>query len=193
MYSQQRTAILLDHDQNSMNLPYKHTWKQVTLPNDFQNQLGVVRGDALIIRPHMLSKTAACVVVGNGPAKDMGNDIVRVDADTRRIIKSSIGQAVLVEKIDVIPAEEIKIEWFISSMVKKYIEPSTSQKITDTLRDFIFVELADLPLMIADRFKTVLTLPDNPEHSFNVTYWLRKIKPGFPVVKLVPSTQLIVY
>lgn len=193
MYSQQRLAILLDHDPSSLNLPYKHSWKQVTLPNDFQNQLGVVRGDTLIIRPHMLSKTAACVVVGTGPAKDMGNDIVRVDAGTRRIIKTSVGQQVLVEKIDVIPAEEIKIEWYVSSMIKKHIEEHTKQKITYTLKDFLFVELADLPLMQADRFQTILTLPDNPEHSYNVTYWIRKIKPGFPVVKIVPSTRLTVY
>ena len=86
MYSQQRMAILLDHDLDAMALPYKHNWKQVTVPRDFQNQLGVVKGDTLIIRPNMLSKTAACVVVGDGPLDDMGNDIVRVNSHTRRII-----------------------------------------------------------------------------------------------------------
>ena len=193
MYSQQRTAILLDHDLEALNLPYKYDWKQVTVPRDFQNQLGVVKGDTLIIRPHMLSKTAACVVVGDGPMSDMGNDNDRVNADTRRIIKTKIGQAVLVEKIDVIPAEEIKVEWFIHSLIKKYIEPELRQMITDLLRQFIFIELADLPLMTADRFVTTLTLPDNPEHTYNVTYWIRKLKPGFPVVKLIPATKLEVY
>lgn len=192
MYSQQRTAILLDHDLNSINLPYKHNWKQITLPIDLQNQLGVVKGDTVIIRPNMLSKTAACVVVGEGPLNDIGN-IVRVDTYTRKIIKTAIGQIVLVEKIDVIPADEIRIEWFISSIVKKYIEPDVRQSITNFLREIIFIELADLPLMKADRFKTSIILPDRPEHSYKITYWIRNLKPGFPVVKLIPSTKLDVF
>lgn len=193
MFSQQRTAILLEHDTSSIDLPYKHTWKQITLPHDFQNQLGVVRGDTLIIRPNMLSKTAACVVVGSGPDKDMGNDIVRVNSETRRIIKTAVGQPVLVEKIDVIEADHIHIEWFISSLIKKHIEPETKQIITNTLVGFIFQELADLPLMQADRFITSITLPDNPEHTYKVTYWIRKFKPGFPVIKIVPTTILHVF
>ena len=193
MYSQQRTAILLDHDSSSLNFPYKHVFKQVTLPSDFQNRLGVVKGDSLIIRPHMLSKTAACVVVGEGPSEDMGNDIVRINSVARRIIKSVVGQAVLVEKIDVIPAEKIEIEWYITTMVKRHMDPALRQNITSILNDFLFIELSDLPLMIADRFTTTLTLPNNPEHTYNVTYWIRKLKPGFPVVKLVPSTKLHIY
>ena len=193
MYSQQRTAILLDHDSSSLNFPYKHVFKQVTLPSDFQNRLGVVKGDSLIIRPHMLSKTAACVVVGEGPSEDMGNDIVRINSVARRIIRSVVGQAVLVEKIDVIPAERIEIEWYVTSMIKRHMDPALRQSITNILNDFLFVELADLPLMIADRFTTTLTLPNNPEHTYTVTYWIRKLKPGFPVVKLVPSTKLHIY
>ncbi len=192
MYSQQRFAILLDQDSNFQNLPYKHAFKQVTLPTDLQNQLGVVRGDSLIIRPDMLSRTAACVVIGEGPSGDMGNDIVRINSVARRIIKSSVGQSVLVEKIDVIPAEEIKIEWFLTSYVKKHLDSELCQNITALLQNFLFLELADLPLMVADRFTTALTLPNNPEHTYNVIYWIRKVKPGFPVFKLVPSTKLLI-
>ncbi len=193
MYSQQRTAILLEHDSESLNFPYKHTFKQVTLPNDFQNRLGVVKGDSLIIRPNMLSRTAACVIVGEGPEKDMGNDIVRINSVARRIIKSSVGQPVLVERIDVIPADKISIEWFASSQVKRFIDPDVKKSIDSMLTNYLFMELADLPHMTADRFTTTLALPNNPDHTYKITYWIRKVKPGFPVVKLVSTTQLHVY
>ena len=193
MYSQQRAAILLDHDLESFSFPYKHIFKQVTLPGDFQNMLGVVKGDSVIIRPNMLSRTAACVIVGEGPEKDMGNDIVRISPFARKIIKSSVGQAVLVERIDVIPAEELKIEWFITNQIKKYLEAELKSKINSFLANNLFVELADLPLMVADRFTTTLSLPNHPEHTYKITYWIRKAKPGFPVFKLVPSTTLHIY
>ena len=193
MYSQQRMAILLDHGSESQNFPYRHLFKQVTLPTDFQNQLGVVRGDSIIIRPHMLSRTAACVVVGEGPSVDMGNDIVRLNSVARGIIKTSVGQPVLVERIDVLPAEEIKIEWFISSLIKKHLEFDFRQAITTKLTNNLFSDLADLPQMVTDRFSTTLTLPHNPEQTYNVTYWIRKVKPGFPVVKLVPTTKFHIF
>lgn len=193
MYSQQRTAILLEHDSSSFNFPYKHAFKQVTLPSDFQNRLGVVKGDSVIIRPNMLSRTAACVIVGEGPEKDVGNNIVRINSFARQIIKGLVGQPVLVERIDVIPADVLHIEWFITSQVKKYIEPEVQKSINTLLSNFIFLELADLPLMVRDRFQTTLTLPNNPEHTYKITYWIRNVKPGFPVVKLVPRTQLHIY
>jgi hypothetical protein len=193
MYSQQRTAIVLDHDLDTLNLPYNHSWKQVTLPNDFQNQLGVVNGDTLIIRPHMLAKPAACVVVGNGPPDDMGNDIVRVNSDTRRITRTFIGQTVLVEKFDVIPADEIYIEWYISLVIKKYLDVEIKDSITETLSEFLFSDLADLPLMRADRFITTITLPKRPDQTFKINYWIRKFKPGFAIVKLTPTTKLHVF
>lgn len=193
MYSQQRTAIVLEHNLETLNFPYKHVFKQVTLPGDFQNRLGVVKGDSLIIRPNMLSKPAACVVVGEGPDKDMGNDIVRISSFARKIIKSSLGQAVLVERIDVIPADELNIEWYISGLVKKYIEPELRSSISAFLTNSLFLDLADLPLMVKDRFTTTLTLPNKPEQTYNISYWIRKAKPGFPVVKLVPNTRLHIY
>jgi len=191
MYFQQRKAILLEHELG-LHLPYKHYWKQVTLPISLQSELGADKGDIVIVRPDMLAKTAACVIVGTGPQKDFGNNVVRVSSDIKRVLKTSIGYPVLIEKIDVIPADEIKIEWFIPSLTKKYIDPNVRESISKHLIDLIIFELSDLPLMRADRFSTTLSLPD-PEHNYKINYWIRSYKPGFPVVKINSDTQIILY
>jgi bifunctional DNA-binding transcriptional regulator/antitoxin component of YhaV-PrlF toxin-antitoxin module len=195
MYFQQRTAVLLEHDSKEQDFyVYKHPWKLITIPKSFQNFLGVDNGDVVIIRKNLLSKTMACIISGESPLKDDGTPIVRVNKETRNRININIGDFVLIEKIDVIPADEVTIEWYYQKLPKRFMDTSLKDKISQLLHEFIFQELADLPLMKQDRFTIDLPIPtESDNHYYKIVYWIRSFRPRFPVIKLDPETELKIF
>jgi len=193
MYFQQRSAVLLEHELEYRNTGiYKHLWKQITIPKSFQNNLGVTNGDIVIIRENLLTKTLACVICGEGPLKDDGNPIVRVNKETRKLINTNVGNFVLIERIDVVPADEVYIEWYYH-LPKRFLDENLKKKINQLLHEFIFQELADLPLMERDRFTINLPIPTDLEQNYKIVYWIRSARPRFPVVQLNPETKLIIF
>lgn len=191
MYFRQQTTVLLE-DINNFSDIYRIKWKQITIPKSLQQYLNVKIGDAVILRKNLLSRPIVCVVCGTSPIEDDGN-IVRVSREITKRLRIEIGQPVLIEKIDVVSAEIVTIEWYYHQLPKKFMDNCLQEIINQQLRDSLFFELADLPLMEHDRFSTILSIDSEICQSYKIVYWIRAVRPQFPVVRLNPETKLVTF
>jgi hypothetical protein len=186
MYFPQRIAELQSHEAlKNLNLPYKHLWKQVLIEPLLQTELGVNKGDTVLIRPHMMTPyPAACVVSGESPSLDHGRSIIRLHSTAYLRMKADVGSNVIVEKIDVIPASKITLQWFVRFIPRNHLNKKMKEQIIKNLKSIIFHDIQDLPIMVNDKFSTLLSFPDEPDKVYDLDYWIKEVIPRFPVVKL---------
>ena len=191
MYFQQQTTVFLEYI-NHFSDVYNVKWKQIIIPKSLQHYLNVKIGDAVIIRKNLLSSPLVCVVCGTSPEEDDGN-LVRVFREATKRIGIEAGEQVLIEKIDVISAETVAIEWYYHQIPKQFMYENLRKNINKQLHESIFLKFADLPLMERDRFSMTLSINSETNQTSNISLWIRAIKPQFPVVKLKPDTIMNIY